>query len=160
VREGYGIFNLGATEGQKHFSVVFVRPGLKYLGAIQWDGKYLDVSVAINDSNYYTENIYQTAISGSALQTQNTITLQRGPKAGGGRGCGSGLYFYQWAMVSPHPDDLPTTEATQLIAANSDCIRLPIWNYPVGGKPARSLKQPTKYRSDYYPTGVTYVTQP
>jgi len=151
---------LELPKGESSFQSVTFGHNLYYLGAIQWDGKYLDVSVALNNANYYTEDIYQTTISRSALKTKHTITFQRGPRGGGGRGCGNGLYFSQWAMVSKKPDDLPTTEATQLIAANSDCTRLPIWNYPAGGRPARSLRPPVKYRADYYPTGVTYVTQP
>lgn len=130
------------------------------MGAIQWDGKYLDVSFgSVNNTNLWTMGIYQTAISGSTLTTVHAITFQRGPKEGGGRGCNSGVFFSQWAMISKKADDLPSGEGKQLLAANGFCESLDVWKYPAGNRPHRSLKEPVKYK-DSEPNSVTYVTPP
>ena len=53
---------------------------LYYLGAIQWDGKYLNVSLALNNANYYTEDIYQTTISRLCTQNEAYNHVSEGTK--------------------------------------------------------------------------------
>ena len=48
---------LELPKGGGSFQSVAFDHSLYYLGAIQWDGKYLDVSLALNNANYYTEDI-------------------------------------------------------------------------------------------------------
>jgi hypothetical protein len=147
-------------KGGSSFQPVTFDETYQYVGAIQWDGKYLDVSFgSVNNTNLWTMGIYQTAISGSTLTTVHAITFQRGPKKRGGRGCNSGLIFSQWAMISKKADDLPTGQGKQLLAANEVCKSLDVWKYPAGNRPERFLNEPVKYK-DYEPNSVTYVTQP
>jgi hypothetical protein len=147
-------------KGGSSFQPVTFDEALQYMGAIQWDGKYLDVSFgSVNNTNLWTMGIYQTEISGSTLTTVHAITFQRGPRKRGGRGCNSGLIFSQWAMISKKADDLPSGGGKQLLAANGFCKSLDVWKYPAGNHPDRFLKEPVKYK-DYEPNSVTYVTQP
>ncbi len=138
----------------------FRRRVMQYVGAIEWDGKYLDVSFgSTNDTNLWTMGIYQTEISGSTLTTVKSITFQRGSKKGGGRGCNSGVVFSQWSMIAKKVDDLPSGGGESCSPQTNFCKSLDLWKYPVGNAPYRFLKEPIEYK-DYEPNSVTYVTQP
>ena len=75
---------------------------LYYLGAIQWDGGVSQrTSVALNNANYYTEDVDQATISRSALQNEAYNHVSEGTK-GRRRARVRQRYFIfsQWAMVS------------------------------------------------------------
>jgi hypothetical protein len=125
-------------------TVTFDRP-LYLPSGVQWDGKYLDVSDQMYDDTYQIA-LYQTKISGSKLTTVNTVL----PTST----CHAGVDFFTWASIAASPNDLPKTQATQIVAGNLLCnYQYDVWTFPAGGSAAAELRGPS------YPTGQTYVAK-
>lgn len=135
------------AKGASAFRSVTFDKTVNFPGAVQWDGAYLDLL----DQEYEgldQVGLYQTKISGRRLTAVNTVI----PTST----CDSDRTgFVQWASIAARPDDLPKTQATQIVAGNSYCTdSTPIWSFPAGGSPSGNISGPN------YAIGQTYVTKP
>ncbi len=144
-----GVCVMELPKGGSSFEPASFDETIYFPGAIQWDGKYLDLGDQQYDGGAQT-GIYQTAISGSTLTSVNAVVLSDSCYLGS-----SDTDFVNWASVATKPNGLPATKVTQILGGNDFCDeRFDMWHYPAGGSPAATM-----WVYGGFATGQTYVTK-
>ncbi|MBV9700920.1 MAG: hypothetical protein JO078_12490 [Candidatus Eremiobacteraeota bacterium] len=123
VGTGSSTFALAEVpSGGTTLASVSVGQSITYPSSLQWDGKYL----AICDRGNSPSVVYEFSISGSAATLQGTTSLGNSSNV-------------QQFWVPKFTSGKTNPQGTRIVAADYNNNDVPVWSYPAGGTPLRTI---------------------